>query len=724
MSNPSPKHKLLKEDIISSLGIPIIVIGKNFKSLSYNKKALQVFPEMHDWNSFMQILPAASSKALLKHCKKVTESGKDKLYLLSFAEKNWQVLISSGKKKEIILAFQSQPTEKKKEENDRYQQLLDSMGDSFVLTDENQIIVDVNKRFCEATGYSREKLIGFSSKIFDKGVSPALIKSRQRKAEKGSVTFDTKNVILKGQTVDAEVNMFLLKRNGRKYYGSIGRNITEYKKAQEEVKRTNERFKSITNSTQDALWELDTVTGERWANEAHQKLYGLTTNDPMPGSAKWEQRIHPSYRKQTIDSLDHAIESKRRQWNAEYWFKHFKGKWIFIYDRTLLEYNKAGNLVKMMGSMVDITQLKKTQDELAKQNILSEAIVNSLPGIFFLINHSNQFIRWNKNLETITGYDAQEIMKLQPHHFFSEKHSHLIYNKIKEAAEKGWAEMEVLIHTKSKVNLPFYLSVSHITIEKEDYLIGIASDISKVKEAQKKVRKMEAKIAEQKITEQKNISRAIIEAQEKERNFIGRELHDNVNQLLAGARLYLTMGAKNLEGFADVAHYPIELLDNGIHEIRALTHRSITPSKDISLEQLSLGIVDMLTAAGIHTTLNFGLHIEMKDNYRTNLYRILQEASANILKHSHAKNASISLLQKECSIHIRIVDDGKGFPLKQRKEGIGLQNISNRVDAYNGRLQIKSKPKQGCIIDIHLPITDCAEKGKKKPVSKKSGTKK
>lgn len=712
-SSHSLKKKLLiKDEIINSLAVPVILLSRNLKNISLNQKALQQFHNIDSFTSFTKKMSPAVAKRLLKNCGKVIETGKEKTSNLLFNGEEWQLQLSSAKKKGVVLLFHKVINSETSPTEDRYQQLLDAMGDSFVLTDEKSTITDVNNTFCKEIGYPREKLIGFNSRLFDKGRSLATIKTFQKQAEKGSVTFDTVNIDTNGRVRDAEVNMFLLKRNGKKYFGTIGRDITEYKKAQEEVKKINDRFISITNSTQDALWELNTETGERWANEVHQKLYGLTINDPMPESDEWEQHIHPAYHKQVTESLDSAIKKKSKHWNAEYWFKDFKGNWVFIFDRTLLKYNKEGKLVKMMGSMVDITQLKETQEELVKQNILSDAIVNSLPGIFFLINQSNQFFRWNKNLETVTGYSAKEIKRLQPHHFFSEKNAKLIYGKIQEASEKGWAEMEVFVQTKSKTYQPFYLSVSHITIEKEEYLIGIGSDISKVKEAQKKVRKMEAKIAEQKITEQKNISRAIIEAQEKERNFIGKELHDNVNQLLAGARLYLTMGTKTSKELAETVKYPIELLDSGIQEIRALTHRSITPSRDLDLKNLTEGLVDLLKAAGINCHLHYRIEGQLLDNCRTNIYRILQEAGTNIIKHSSAKNVALTVAREEDSLTVLIKDDGKGFNTNQTREGIGLTNIYNRVNAYNGKISITSAPGKGCEISIKMPLPDCTSEKK------------
>ena len=221
---------------------------------------------------------------------------------------------------------------------------------------------------------------------------------------------------------------------------------------------------------------------------------------------------------------------------------------------------------------------------------------------------------------------------------------------------------------------------------------------------QKQLRE-EIKITEQKIQEQKTISRAIINAQEKERNHIGRELHDNVNQLLAGARLYLTMGAKKDKNFGEILKYPLELLDHGIQEIRHLTHRNITPAKDVELKHLLESITDLLKAGSIKCSLHYDLERTLNENLLINVYRILQEQANNILKHSKAKKVSIKVEDRDSYLYIQTVDNGIGFDVHHLREGIGLYNIYSRVEAYNGEVAIESEPGMGCKIEIRLPLS-------------------
>lgn len=704
---PKKSPNLIKDDILNSIGQPIIVVDKKLEGISYNQNAGKLIGRIHTLTEMAGLInKEEEAKKFLKNCRSVLNTGKEKKQKLSIGKKKWDARIYAVKKNGITILLEPAAIAKTSANEDPYRQLLDSMADTFMLTNEDLRIVDINKKFCDLLGYSRDELLGSNSSKIDRFLSAPKIKALHKKSEKGHITFDTKNSNYKGEEIETEINMFLLKRDGKKYYGSIGRDITEYKKVQNRLKKTNDRFTFITNATRDALWELDVDTGERWANETHQRLYGLTGKDPVPPPSEWEKRIQPEVSKRLKESMELAIRKKEKYWNAEYWFRLKPGKSIYIYDRTLFTYDKKGNLSKMMGSMVDVTDLKSALEELTVQKDLSESIINALPGIFYLIDREGNFKRWNKNFENITGYTPDEIRKMSPADFMHEDYKENVDEIITNVFQKGWAEMEGPLLSKNGETLPYYLGGWKIIFENEECLIGTGVDLTEVKKAQERVKQMEQKISQQKIIEQKLISRAIITTQEKERNHIGRELHDNVNQLLAGTRLYLTMGAKKNPEFAEMIKYPVELLDSGIQEIRALTHRHITPTKDMDLKELTLGISDLMKAASINCELNYSIEANIDQDLMVNIYRILQEGTNNILKHSHAQNVSLSVYSQDGKIFIKTEDDGVGFDVEGKREGIGLENIKHRVSAYDGELEIITSLGEGCKINIVIPLPD------------------
>ncbi len=85
---------------------------------------------------------------------------------------------------------------------------------------------------------------------------------------------------------------------------------------------------------------------------------------------------------------------------------------------------------KMIGSMMDFTELKKANDEIVKEKILLDKIINSLPGVFYLYTNKGRFLRWNNNLEKVTKYSASEIENISPFDLFDTDEQTLVGEKI------------------------------------------------------------------------------------------------------------------------------------------------------------------------------------------------------------------------------------------------------------------------------------------------------
>lgn len=213
------------------------------------------------------------------------------------------------------------------------------------------------------------------------------------------------------------------------------------------------------------------------------------------------------------------------------------------------------------------------------------------------------------------------------------------------------------------------------------------------------------KIAEQRqLSEQKKISRAIIKAQETERNHLGQELHDNINQLLAAIRIHLDKARKNHEILEDPLAYPIELLNMTMEEIRSLSKNLVTPFNTNLKDQLESLLDSLQTNVGIQTSLEYDVKHIIDDDQKLHIYRIFQEQVNNIIKHSEAKQVSVQIKSDDKQIAIVITDDGKGFDDKMKNKGIGLPNIINRVELFFGKVIIITAPGKGCIIQITMPI--------------------
>lgn len=235
-------------------------------------------------------------------------------------------------------------------------------------------------------------------------------------------------------------------------------------------------------------------------------------------------------------------------------------------------------------------------------------------------------------------------------------------------------------------------------------MVGSMQDVTEKKE-------MEERLLKQELNKQKLIAQAMVDAQEKERAEIGKELHDNINQILSTTKLYLELAKNDNNERLSLITRSAGNIHNAIHEIRNIS-RSLVPASigDLGLQDSIIDLVESIkTTRAIHVEFypvgNFDEKIS--DKAKLMLFRIIQEQINNVLKHSGARNLIIELILEETENHIElsITDDGKGFnPEKVQKKGLGLSNIMSRADLFGGTVTLQSAPGRGCKLRVQVPV--------------------
>jgi len=241
----------------------------------------------------------------------------------------------------------------------------------------------------------------------------------------------------------------------------------------------------------------------------------------------------------------------------------------------------------------------------------------------------------------------------------------------------------------------------------EERTILIIRDITERKELEQKI------LAEQQLNHQKMLTGVAIEEQEKVRNEIGRELHDNINQILGTVKLFLGMIIQKKESGEDLLNMSHQYVDTAIQEIRKLSKGLVAPS---------LGTVSLENALNdLINTINIGKEFKVELDYRVDsshslkkdmelmIYRIVQEQINNIQKYSKSHTALISIRSiADGHISLAITDNGVGFDTSKKPQGIGLRNISSRVEYYSGTVKVISSPGKGCRLEVDIPLEKVA----------------
>jgi PAS domain S-box-containing protein len=204
------------------------------------------------------------------------------------------------------------------------------------------------------------------------------------------------------------------------------------------------------------------------------------------------------------------------------------------------------------------------------------------------------------------------------------------------------------------------------------------------------------------------VSRRLIEAQEQERTRIGRELHDDINQRLA----MLSLGLEQLQD------NPPDV-QTRLQELRTQTTELSNDVQALSHELHSSKLEYLGVVSGIKSWCKeFGERQAMKIDFKSDvstvvpldigisLFRVLQEALHNALKHSGVKRIEVQLHEESGEIHLTIRDLGKGFDIEAARQGrgLGLTSMQERVRLVNGTITIESKPMGGTTIQVRVPL--------------------
>ena len=466
--------------------------------------------------------------------------------------------------------------------------------------------------------------------------------------------------------------------------------------------------------------------------------------------------------------------------------------------------------------------IEPPEDQIIKDKELSETIINSLPGIFYLYNNEGKFLRWNENLEIVSGYSAEEITQMIPTDFFPEDEREYIRGRVEKAFADGVCTAEANLLSKNGRKIPHYFTGRSIFYNGQLSIIGTGIDITAknraeelLKASEEKYRQLfyenpypmlifdidnfnllevnnaalkkygysrneflnlnlkniqineiltekirlsnklseetglfhhqwkhrkksgeiitaevtflpteysgkkamqaqinditekiqlEEELLRQQRMKQRQITQAVIQAQEKVRSEIGKELHDNINQILSTVKLYIEAAMDDEEMREELLSKSAIYLTTAIQEIRVFSKDLGPPSlKDIGLRQ---SIEELIENIHMTKSLDIKFHADsvqeelLPDNFKLTIYRIIQEQLNNILKYAAATAVEIVLHRSNKNLYLLIADNGRGFDPSTRRRGVGITHIISRAEVFNGKVEIDSAPSKGCRLSI------------------------
>lgn len=284
-----------------------------------------------------------------------------------------------------------------------------------------------------------------------------------------------------------------------------------------------------------------------------------------------------------------------------------------------------------------------------------------------------------------------------------------------EKQRSGW-QGEIKIVTKENIEIWLDLSMVPVMIKKDELeLLIVCFNITERKKAQREVERLNLENSTEKINQQKIISSKIVENQENEQNRIAKEIHDGIGQMLTGLKFSLeSINLDDREKSEQKIEYLKKLSLDIIKGVRTATFNLMPP------ELSDHGIVSSLTKLTQELSKLTGKEIlfynktdfnqRLDSLIEINIYRLTQEAINNAIKYAESSHIIVQLSHSETLLSIIIDDNGKGFDInavdkkRNSESGMGLLFMKERIQYINGRVFIKSIPREGTRITFNIPI--------------------
>jgi PAS domain S-box-containing protein len=642
-----------------------------------------------------------------------------------------EIILRDGTKSDFELSIQPVPegifivsidiTERKRIETqliERKKQLglfIEHSPASLAMFDKEMIYIVVSRRWISDYHLGDSQLIGKSHYDIFPEISQQLKDIHQR-CLNGAIEKNEEDsfVLPDGSTIWLRWEA----RPWQKASGEIGgliifsEDISEKKLAEQEKEFDTNNLNALINNTNDMLWSVDRdyrlITSNKAFNNVIKSITGKLPvkagNIFLKEFTDLQLKKYRAYYKralagETFTETEHD-ESMPDFWSEISFNPIYEGTTVIgtaCHSRNISEKKKAE------------FQLKRSFDEKHELAERMSIILNTLPANIALLDGKGYIVDVNdswRNFAAANGLTTNPDCIGMNYLDISKK----AIGKEKEDGRKVARGIDAVLKKKikefvfeypchsQKTKRWFRMVVSPLLEREYAGAVVMHIDISEL-------RKLEQERLKEKTEETRKITKAILTGEEKERNHIGQELHDNVNQILVGTKLYLTMAGNKNKEVAELIKYPLDLLDSSIKEIRLLCHKMVNPLNNVELEELIRGILhNLCQSSDIKTELIYTIPKGiLSADLQLNIYRIIQELINNIAKYAGAQQAKISIKANKKNINIMVTDDGRGFDMTKKRNGIGISNMTNRVKSFNGSISIESSEGNGCETSITLP---------------------
>jgi len=346
--------------------------------------------------------------------------------------------------------------------------------ESGVYIAQSKKFVYVNPFFEKLTGYSSEELIGRKclSLVLPKDRAAVRKKAiRNLKSRKGTKPYEYRFIKKNGEVMWVLERISSIEYMGQKAALGSFMDIDERKHLEEALVHSEERYRTILEEMLDPYYEVDLSGNFTFVNNATCQNLGYSSEELI--GKNFHIIVPPEERKTLYRAFNTAYRTGETNKGFAHKIIRKDGTTGFAESSVSFLENDHGEVIGFRSVSRDVTERRRADEALLQEKNFTDAVIDSLPGTFYVVDENGVFVRWNKNEEKVTGYSAEELSHMNGLDTIAEEDRELITNKLADVFTKGYFNEEVTIQTKDGRKILHDLTGVSAVIGGKTYLLAV-----------------------------------------------------------------------------------------------------------------------------------------------------------------------------------------------------------------------------------------------------------
>lgn len=561
--------------------------------------------------------------------------------------------------------------------------ILDCLPDPVFLCTPNGDVVYWNRRAQEVANFSADEPAEMNlMEVVPKGLRSTVQEKLDEVVETGAVRLEVPVLTPEGHAVPFEVTGSLVTREDNEFICGVARDISERKAREEELRRQKKKFHLLVNQVEEyAIFMLDREGFVTTWNEGAKKIKGYAEEEIVGRHFSVFYPEEDVEAGKTEEAL--TVAARDGQWVDEGWRVQKDGRrfWALVMIKALREEN--GRLRGFAKVIRDMTDRRKREKQLRKSERRYRRLFEESRDAILLTTPEGGIVDVNGAAQDLFGYSREELLDLNARALYA------------HPDERKQRILPGLLNADS--SQVFETRMSH----KDGHTFLASASVTVHRDEEGEPQLIQALVRD--VTEQRQLQRDVLRAQEEERRRVGQDLHDGVASQLTGLHLLLDTAKEMLDD------------DHPAHQ-RVTRAKEIAKESGENVRHLSRGLSPMqLTNTELPTALDQltqntdGCVFEceetvptLSDEQKTQLYWIAQEAVTNARKYAEADEIQVRLCTTRDGVRLLVEDDGNGFEPSKEDNGLGLRSMKYRSELVGGTFSLDSAPGAGTRIECRI----------------------